>query len=193
MNTTNLFVELVVIGVGVLIWLLLLVITVLGYEWLFISNNTLLIGSALPALALIYVLGIIWDRIADTLFHMIWADDLRESYFVDISNYYNSRRAIITKSQPLSVLLEYGRSRLRICRGWSLNALMIGVSLNMMLWNRFSGHEDLLMLSFTGSFVSLILAAGSWFAWRSLSTAEYRKIKEQSEYLINEEKSDIKQ
>lgn len=189
MNTTNLFVELVVIGVGVFVWLILLVITVLGYEWLFTAKDTLLIGSALPVLALIYVLGIIWDRIADTIFHVIWADDLRESYFTDLGNYYNSRRVIITKSQPLSDLLEYGRSRLRICRGWSLNALMIGVSLNILLWSRFSDHENILILSLTGSFLSLILAVGSWFAWRSLSTVEYRKIKEQSEYLIGEEKS----
>ena len=71
MSTTNLFVELVVIGVGVFIWVVLFVFSVIGMDWIRISD-TLLISSAIPALAFIYVLGIVWDRFIDYLFDRFW-------------------------------------------------------------------------------------------------------------------------
>jgi len=182
MNTTSLFVELIVIGAGVGIWLILLLVAVFDFGWLTFSYPELL-GSAIPALAVIYVFGIIWDRLADRLFELLWADPLRQSHFKKLENYYEARRIILTRSAALSELLEYGRSRLRICRGWTLNALMIGISLNILAWSRLAGSAEVWWLSLAGSTACLALAAGSWYAWWSLSKAEYRKIKEQSAYL----------
>ena len=182
MNTTNLFVELVVIGVGVFIWFALLVFALFGVSW-FPIDNVFLISSAIPALAFIYVLGIIWDRIVDFIFHKFWGEALRKQYFESIGEYYNDRRNILTNSKELSDLLEYGRSRLRICRGWSVNALMIGACLNIFLWRQNSEHTQVIGISLFGSFSCLILAISSWFAWRNLTKNEYRKIKEQSGYL----------
>jgi len=82
MNTTNLFVELIVIGVGAFIWLILLVLSVFGYAWIPIEHM-LAPAVTIPMLAVIYVLGIISDRIADTVFDAIWSDDLLGSYFKD--------------------------------------------------------------------------------------------------------------
>lgn len=182
MNTTNLFVELVVIGAGVSLWLLLLVGSAFGYAWVSI-DQALLVASAVPALALTYVLGIVWDRISDSLFERCWADDLRAAFFPERAAYYDARREILMKSPPLSELLEYGRSRMRICRGWTLNAAMVAVSLNVLLWIQYRDAEAALGVSLAGTIASLALAAGAWFAWRSLARAEYRKIKEQSAHL----------
>lgn len=182
MNTTNLFVELVVIGVGVSLWLLLLVGSAFGYAWVAL-DQALLVASAVPALALTYVFGIVWDRVSDSLFERWWADDLRASFFPERGAYYDARRVILSKSPPLAELLEYGRSRLRICRGWTLNAVMVAGSLNLLLWIQYRDVEAVGAISLVGTFASVAMAGGSWYAWRSLAQAEYRKIKEQSAYL----------
>ena len=184
MSTTNLFVELVVIGVGVFIWLALLVFSFVGVSLEQISN-TWLIGSAIPTLAFIYVLGIIWDRFVDNIFDRLWGDSLRREYFDHIEEYYNARRNILVNSEPLSDLLEYGRSRLRICRGWSVNALLIGICLNVYLWLHGDSFLQATRISLIGSVACVALAIGSWFAWQNLTKVEYRKIKDQSKFVAN--------
>jgi hypothetical protein len=182
MNTTNLFVELVVIGVGVFIWLALLVFAFFGVSWMQV-NNSLLISSALPALAFIYVLGIVWDRFCDTVFDRFWGKAIRDQSFDNVGEYYNDRRNIMLNSQPLSDLLEYGRSRLRICRGWAINAIMTGLCFNLFVWRQLGEHARALELAFFGGLGCALLAIGCWLAWRNLTRVEYRKIKDQSVYL----------
>ena len=181
MSTTNLFVELVVIGIGVLIWIALIVIAVAGISW-FPTDDAFLVIAALPSVALIYVLGIVWDRFADAVFSSMWTDVLKAEQYSDGGNYYDDRRIILIQSEALSELLEYGRSRLRICRGWTLNAFFIALSLIPLLVLE-SDFEIPATLVVVCMIIFLLLSAGCWLAWRSLSKAEYRKIREQSEYL----------
>lgn len=182
MGTTNLFVELVVIGAGVVIWIALLTLSVLGIPSL-ILGEALLIASAIPMLATIYVAGIIWDRIADHVFERIWTDRWRSEFFTDKMEYYDARRTILTRSDRLSDLLEYGRSRMRICRAWVLNSILIGVSFNIFLFMNHFGSENFGVLLLTANLLSLVFSIGAWFAWASLVKTEYRKISEQSAYL----------
>lgn len=182
MSTTNLFVELVVIGLGVAGWVAMLVIAAFGSSWIAMIETHWVI-VALPALAVVYVCGIVWDRFADSVFDKLWAVDLRAEYYVDIGAYYNARRTILTKSDSLSDLLEYGRSRLRICRGWALNAIAITISLNILIWTRYADMASTGLLSIVGTLLGVAIAWGCQRAWKSLSHAEYRKIKEQSHFL----------
>jgi hypothetical protein len=188
MNTTNLFVELVVIGTGVSLWVLMLAGSAFGYAWI-PADSPWMAVFALPALAVTYVLGIVWDRIADLLFERVWAERLLAAHFQSRDDYYNARRLILLKAPPLSELLEYGRSRLRICRGWTLNSAMLGISLNLLLWTRYPDGQDAWALSLLGTMAATTLAIGAWFAWRNLSAAEYRKIRDQSVYLLAEQGS----
>lgn len=181
MSTTNLFVELIVIGVSAFIWLVLFIFSVFGYAWVPID----LLSSpsaAVAVLAVIYVLGIISDRIADTVFNWIWSDDLRGPYFQDIGEYYKARRLILTRSERLSDLLEYGRSRIRICRGWAFNSILITISLNTFLWMNLSDKSSIWAISIFSSISLLVFAFAAWFAWQKLIKTEYRKIKEQAEF-----------
>lgn len=118
MSTTNLFVELIVIGVGTFIWILLLLSAMFGWE-LGTLVSLVPLETAVPLVSLVYVLGIAMDRLADVTFETLWGKSLRKSRFGELRNYYDARRQILTKSERLSELLEYGRSRLRICRGWT--------------------------------------------------------------------------
>ncbi len=189
MSTTNLFVELVVIGVGAFVWVVLLVLSMFWYHWVPI-DRLLTPAAVIPLLSIIYVLGIVSDRVADVLFAVLWARTLRGRRFTDIETYYAARRNILTKSERLSELLEYGRSRLRICRGWVLNAFVILVSFNVFVWARLREWSGARGLSILVSALLLILAAGCWYSWWSLSAAEYRKVKGQSEYLMSENGQD---
>lgn len=181
MSTTNLFVELLVIGVGASIWLVLVVLSMFGTSWVPVEQ-LFSPPAALPLLAIVYVLGIVSDRMADAVFEWLWNDDLRGSRFSSRGEYYNARRIILTRSERLSDLLEYGRSRLRICRGWALNSLLIAVGLNTFLW-RWSGDNPAAWgISMFGSITLLLFALGAWYSWRKLALAEYRKVREQADF-----------
>jgi len=183
MNTTNLFVELIVIGVGAFMWLVLFVLSVFGFAWVPLER-LLSPAATIPILAVIYVLGIISDRIADTVFEWLWSDDLRGYHFKDRREYYNARRLVLTHSERLSDLLEYGRSRLRICRGWAFNLMVVTIGLNTFLWTHLSDKPCAWSISVFGSISFLLFALTAWFAWRKLILSEYRKINEQAEFII---------
>ena len=189
MNTTSLFVELIVIGAGVFVGIVLLLFAFVGVD-LDQVDNSLLVGSAIPALAFIYVLCIICDRIADNLFDRFCRQALKQAYFQSDSEYYLARRNIILNSAPLAELLEYGRSRLRICRGWTINALLIGCALNLFAWRQGEAVPRAMEFSIAGSLVCLGVAIGSWYAWRNLAAVEYRKIRDQSRFLSSENGGD---
>lgn len=186
MNTTNLFVELIVIGVGTAAWIVLLV---LSFSCLTTSDitNLLKIEMAIPLLAVIYVLGIVTDRIADTIFEKLWGDKIRQRKFGDLDKYYLARREILTKSERLSDLLEYGRSRLRICRGWCFNSILIIITLNLFLWFTTEPGINKGALRFQGTISFIILTVATWYSWKKLVEAEYRKVLQQAKYLTTQE------
>lgn len=181
MSTTNLFVELLVVGVGAFFWVLLIVlgISVEPFESI---EELIKVELFIPLLSIIYVLGIVIDRVADSIFDKLWGIKIRNSIFPDRNEYYRARSIIFSSSESISELLEYNRSRLRICRGWSLNSVMIIVSLNIYaLLVPSSCYKQTIL----GSIMFLLLAIGSWYAWRNILKKEYGKTKYQAA-LINE-------
>jgi hypothetical protein len=172
MSTTSLLVELVVIGVAALAWVVLLVLSVFGWNW--VPVDKIFSSVALvPLLSFIYILGIVSDRIADTLFEKCWNNRLRRKYFGSVEEYHAGRRIILTGSERLAELLEYGRSRLRICRGWAFSSILIAITLNMFVWLRVSKAADssiVWTLSLFGSVACLLFAIASWYTWRNFQT-----------------------
>lgn len=176
MSTTNLFVELVVVGVGAFVWVLLILMGV-SVEPVSSIRDLLKIELFIPLLSLIYVLGIVVDRVADTIFDHLWGKKIRNSVFPDRNEYYKARSMIFSSSEPISELLEYNRSRLRICRGWSLNSVMIILALNFYAVLVPSSNAKQIVL---GSIIFSLLAIGSWYAWRNILKKEYGKTKYQA-------------
>lgn len=186
MNTTNLFVELVVIGVGAAVWVVLLLLSLFGYGW--ISFDTLLSFPALiPGLAIVYVLGIVIDRIADKIFER-WATPLGSQWFKSAEEYRRARMLIYTRSDALRDLFEYSRSRLRICRGWALNSLFILLTLNLFVWSQMPPESLRWKISFFGTLFSLLFGIGAWRAWYQLVRNEYKRLHEQYTYLNAQKK-----
>jgi hypothetical protein len=182
MSTTNLFVELLVIGVGAACWVGLLLLGGVRIEaipeaWL--RSYPLL----LLCLAFIYVLGIVTDRLADWTFDRLFSSRIRERFFASKREYQDARRLVLSSSTRLADLHEYGRTRIRICRGWALNSMVASVVLAVQallqpehpLWG--SGAAQSAMLAFFG------LSLGCWWAWRLLCTYEYLKVGEHADFL----------
>lgn len=138
MGTTNLFVELVVIGVGAAVWILELVLACFGFGWTQHDFSSSLV--TIVATALVYILGIVTDRVADGLFEGFLSAKMRHRvYGAAVAEYYRDRRLLLMRSAAEISLFEYGRSRMRICRGWTVNSLLITVATNVLIWSNFAG------------------------------------------------------
>jgi hypothetical protein len=182
MSTTELFVELIVVGVGASIWIVLLAFTLFGWSWSDF-NTVFSLPALLPALSITYVLGIVVDRVADSVFETLWGQALFQRFYSNKTDYYNDRRTIYAQANRLVDLLEYGRSRLRICRGWAINTVMIALTLNLFALIRLSPWQLKAMVSISGTLALGLLAYGTWFSWYKINANDLRKVKEQAAYL----------
>ncbi len=186
MSTTNLFVELLVIGVGAACWVLLALLGVLELAdipaaWL--RSYPLLLVS----LAFLYVFGIITDRLADWTFDRLFSGRIRARFFESKRAYQDARRLVLSSSSRLADLHEYGRTRIRIARGWAVNAAISALVLSL---QSLGGTQEAIaaqpallrwgILAFAG------LSVSAWWSWRLLVTFEYLKIREHAEFLRSE-------
>ncbi len=128
MNTTALFAEILVVGLEAEGWIFLLVLAGLGTGWL--ADLDVLGGwealFTLLVLATAYVLGVLVDRSADTLFR--WSEKKPLKPRVDFPE---MRLEVMDRSEGMAKFLDYQRSRLRVARGTLLNLpfLVLGVAL----------------------------------------------------------------
>ena len=110
MKTTELFAELLVIGVGALGWVLLLLF------WLAPDLKDALSLSPvalIPGLALMFLLGIVTDRAADSIFERSFAPDRRGETDKDRQHWKNSCERFMAESEVFATNFRYGHSRLR--------------------------------------------------------------------------------
>ena len=179
MTTTHLFVELLVIGFGTLASAFLLGASLFGYDPLGISNRLVSLATLFPLLTVAYVLGIVTDRLADWVFNRWDRKHLNRAFQDDLDAYYEGRRMMALYGRALWDHLEYGRSRLRICRGWVLNGAGLLVSFDVFLWKAptapaLSGAQITMSNAALILFVILCIAC-----WRRLNLKEYEKIRRQ--------------
>jgi hypothetical protein len=182
MQTTNLFVELLLIGFGAAIWLLQL----LGFADIHFTDmakefpNQQIIWAGL-AIAILYILGILTDRIADHLMDKRNRKILMKIYDNDYEQLLKDRTFLFKEASPLVEYLAYGRSRMRICRGWLFNLVPIIILGNIQMIGKISG----LKVFFFNLFGVLFLV-GFYFAWRKLTAKEYGKVRRVSRILREE-------
>ena len=131
------------------------------------------------------MLGIVVDRITDTIFEKLWDQSLRKKMFETPIEYYDDRRLIYTRADRLGNMLEYGRSWLRICRGWALNSVLILITLNGFIWACVANRQLQVGLTIFASIAIGLFALANWFAWRQLSQVNYRKVREQATFLCS--------
>ena len=177
MTTTHLFVELLVIGIGAFLALLLTVAGWLNWTPKAVSE-WMALEVLFPVLAVVYVLGILVDRLADRLFDRLDRRHREEVFGSEKTPYFEARRTLVMDGENLWRDLEYVRSRLRICRGWAVNsALLLGS-----LW--YYDHKTAIALPL-GYFLILLLslAIGCAWCWTRLNRKEYQKTQRLAEWL----------
>lgn len=198
MNTTNLFVELMIIGIGAVSAIGLAVIGCLEPGVIPLLANlgmetAATILTLAPLLALTYVVGILIDRLADVLFKHTWANRLRGRYFSSDEDgsedegtdaYHLARRMVLVGPDRLARLIEYGRSRMRICRGWTVNGMLLIVAWNVFAAHRLVGVSNGDNWWLAGNAFFLLLTVGCCWAWRVLMCGLYDKVQRQHAFLV---------
>lgn len=137
MTITSLFVEIVVGGVHTLLWIGILILAFTGYQSIDFEK-LLNINLAIPALALAYILGIVMDRLSDTVFmrqDLRLRDTYRERFKSEaFPSFLSMRFSILHQSKEIYEQLEYTRSRLRIARTAVLNFALTTLTLLSFTW-----------------------------------------------------------
>jgi hypothetical protein len=129
--TTAVFAEILIIGLQVEAWLALALFSVFGTEWVDVTAANEFAGLAtILVLALAYVLGIVVDRLADTLFDAFERNERGKRVKQRLSKNANlskpasvatMRMRVMHESEGMIRFLDYQRSRWRILRATVLN------------------------------------------------------------------------
>lgn len=168
MSTTHLVAELLVIGIGAGVWVVLFMAAALGYRLDYqlakIDPSLLVVLSGVA-----YVLGIATDRLAYALFRRV---EERIERHVGRSRLSTMREGsepagpaqmenyVLTRSEVLGAKIQYNRSRLRICRAWVVNTLAAAVA--VVVWDlRVGSLPFSTLLIVTGAILTMCLLL-SW-------------------------------
>jgi xanthine/uracil permease len=181
--TTQLFVELLIIGIGVAIWLALGAAAVVHY-----SPHQQLPALDQPIIAagvgVAYVTGILVDRIARRLFEPLERCHQSRIFGEDPQPSPEDReRYVHARGSALGDQILYNRSRLRICRAWTLNFALI--ALGSWIW----GVQQQLWSITLVATTSLVLCCISGVTANSLVRDHWRNVRASYEFLAKYEKS----
>ena len=186
------YLELIIAGTGALLWIFLLSIDVFGVSWFYVEfaaiqnlSDGLLFACLLILFPVVFVSEIIMDRICDYLFDKLVNIKISKKYFKTKYEYQKAKSLIFYKSSNLKALYEYGRMRSRVCRSWTVNSLLIFISMNYLIW--IGGEFENTNLQWRVSiFLSTLLLGStvvSFLTWRNLTKKEYRFVKMEEEIL----------
>ena len=171
MTLVNLYVELVVTGCHTLLWIGLVVLTFTGYQnvnW----ERLFALELALLFLAASYLLGIVVDKLADSLFTPLDRRLRQRVKLKDLPDLLTMRFHILHESKDLYEQLDYIRSRLRIARAAGPNFGL--TTLAALAFVRFQ-LDGVLIPAYRGwvyagiVLLGVLLAFASYWAWAALT------------------------
>ena len=167
MGTTSLIVELLVGGIQVATWLLLLVIWVFGISTVppLVESNAVAVGVI--ATAWCYAIGVVFDRVWDTLLKPI-DRSARRKVFVNNKAVHRARREVFADASRAEYV-DYVRSRLRIARSAACNLVILTVVVSGFMWCRVPSWVLWLWIPFLGG----LLSAVAWLGFIKLSRTYY--------------------
>ncbi|MEV0936383.1 hypothetical protein ACIBMX_47025 [Streptomyces phaeochromogenes] len=170
---TAMFVEVLVVGIGFLTGLGILAAAIAGPD----NSRQLAPAAGTPlaagaALAFAYALGILIDRAADTALAPA-RRRLRTQSF-PTSTAYAQARLKLAETPALAARADYARSRLRICRGWILNSILLTLATDLALGRYPVEHRPLLLVTVT--VLGALTAAGFYLSWHTITATGYRKL-----------------
>jgi hypothetical protein len=189
MNTTVLYAELVVVGSGTAISIVLFFFAIFGPPaWLNNLDNLKDISSIsglvslIPVLSVIYLLGIIISNIGNILFEYFlklfrsvkFIEKLRLEDFNTIKTELYTYDKNIEDLKDLIEDFEFRRSKIRICRGWFINSFLIAAAL-------FSCYQNNRIDELTAKFfiiLALLLMVLTIVSWCETTKTEIKLLNE---------------
>lgn len=188
MNTTNLIVEFLVIGIQVALWMTMLFLMIFGvnsFQAAKVENSGTLITAALIAVS--YPIGIVIDNLADLL--LKWKDyEIRRSENItDESQAIIRVRMFAEGDSLLAKQLEYQRTRIRLSRSTFINFILISLLSPYLVYFRLNNDNVLLknpdcVAGFLFIF-SAFIALGSYITWQDITRKYYKRFCEADQYL----------
>jgi hypothetical protein len=176
MSTTTLYAELVVIGTGATIFVLVLFYCLTGDSSLFTRLGGLSsLGSAaalIPGLSIIYLLGVINTNVGYLLFK--WPENWLRRQALKSKHKYDMIRTNVYTSQYHDLIedFHFRRSKIRICRGWFINALLI---LFALIKGAGNGYIEPFMARFSIIAMGLLMIA-TGVSWWAATDTELREL-----------------
>ncbi|MEU4154591.1 hypothetical protein [Streptomyces sp. NPDC026659] len=170
---TAMFVEVLVVGIGFLTGLGILAAALAGPDnirRLAPAAGTPLAAGA--ALAFAYALGILIDRAADTALAPARRRLRAQSFSTSAA--YAQACVKLAESPVLVARADYARSRLRICRGWVLNSILLTLATDLALGRYPVEHRALLLA--TATVLGALTTVGFYLSWHTITATGYRKL-----------------
>lgn len=175
MSTTALVIEHLITGLQSSIWILLLVLTLFGWNWISLK----LLQDLLPiitfiGLATVYPIGICVDEVADCIFTP-WMKRIRDRRFkqedMDPDDSEITIMSLLRKTDDefLKTYFSYIRMRIRVSRSTSLNLVFILISAFLFTLTRLSHLKIYSLLMSTLIIVGIISIAISIWVWYKVS------------------------
>jgi hypothetical protein len=174
MSTTALFVELLVCGTQVAIWILLLVMSMLDLSDLTVLSKP--VSTAVGAIAVVgvYSLGVVFDRVWDSCLRRV-DKHIRRQHFMDQRELAAARKAVFSSGTGLSPYVDYIRTRMRIARATFCNSFLITCAA---LWLIESKTGEVWTRSYSLTFIAgVLLTSVAFFAFKTLDKSYYKTLK----------------
>lgn len=154
METTHLYVELIIIGLETSVWMCMVYINIVGNQIAEIISKVLNnFSSSLLLIGLLYIVGILMDRLADMIYKKIENKIRKESGLEAKSS------ILIWKKYDQEKVSDYMRSRIRILRVSTLNTPLITLSF---LWCVLVSDETYLFLVIYIIIIGVLFTYVSW-------------------------------
>ena len=181
MSITTLYAELVVVGTGALLFIVLFAYAFFGDLSFVTKFPANALGATIvlfPILSVIYLLGIIIANVSHLLFRGFETDLQRkalEKEGRERGEYEKVRNELYTSRDAQNLVhdFEFRRSKVRICRGWYLNSLLIIVAILACFG---TGRIHLSTTIFC-SIAFALLAAGAFLSWYTATITELQWMK----------------
>jgi 8-oxo-dGTP pyrophosphatase MutT (NUDIX family) len=191
--TTAIVAEILIVGLGATAWFVVLFLTVFGTDWL--DAAALSDFAALTTLAVLagaYVLGILIDRAADSLFTYLrstrlgwWLNRRFGQSSLELllpADFGMMRLEALREGGALAAFMEYQRSRLRVVRGTAVNLAVGTPILFAFLWRNGETWEAFVAAGFLLAGLAASVPAGE-----RIRTAYLERLIDAYSLLVSEE------
>lgn len=177
MNTTSLFVDLLISGVQVGIWLCLLIASIVGFEPSALRElKGWEVTIAAILLPIVYPVGIFIDNLADDMLRPI-GRRIRRRFMMDegptVTRLLGRKR-----DESLARYFDYIRTRIRISRSSIVNFTIITLCGELFVWMQWRPAFGVsrALLAWLVGILGVSLTALAWYSWYRITVSFTKKV-----------------